>query len=88
MISENVLLLENITCTVAGWGRVSFEGKASPVLKITEVTLMDKNRCFNKHKPRGNIICAGDYEGLTDVCRVSRNCNQSSTDLCVNCYVS
>lgn len=79
MISEDVMLLENITCTVAGWGRVVFDGRASRVLKMTQVTIMDNKRCFRSYKPRGNILCAGDYEGETDACRVSEQFNHSSS---------
>ncbi|XP_039608670.1 granzyme K-like isoform X2 [Polypterus senegalus] len=60
-------------CTVAGWGKISFNGQTSNTLQEVSVTVIDRELCSNFKYYKGritkNMLCAGDEKGGKDSCR-------------------
>ncbi|XP_039608669.1 granzyme A-like isoform X1 [Polypterus senegalus] len=63
-------------CTVAGWGKISFNGQTSNTLQEVSVTVIDRELCSNFKYYKGritkNMLCAGDEKGGKDSCRSTR----------------
>ncbi|KAG2466072.1 GRAA protein, partial [Polypterus senegalus] len=63
-------------CTVAGWGKISFNGQTSNTLQEVSVTVIDRELCSNFKYYKGritkNMLCAGDEKGGKDSCRLSK----------------
>lgn len=73
MIEPTASVPLNMTCQIAGWGATRFEGEISQVLKVANVTILDRTRCKNIYKDMSeNVLCAGTYTGGTDSCQVGR----------------
>ncbi|KAF7276913.1 hypothetical protein GWI33_009658 [Rhynchophorus ferrugineus] len=77
LIDENQALVPGSTCTITGWGAVSFGGPAAAVLQRAFVPLISQETCNEYYTAiyqysviSKNMICAGSPYGGRDACQL------------------
>lgn len=72
-MNPNVILLDNSTCVISGWGLQQFGGKSSRYMRVANVTLFNASRCLEVY-PNFPLkaLCAGKYTGGVDACQVGQ----------------
>ncbi|XP_006145656.1 enteropeptidase [Tupaia chinensis] len=69
---ENQVLPPGRKCSIAGWGRVVYQGPTADVLQEAEVPLLSNEKCqqqMPEYNITENMVCAGYEEGGIDSCQ-------------------
>uniref|UniRef100_A0A8D2D3U7 Enteropeptidase n=1 Tax=Sciurus vulgaris TaxID=55149 RepID=A0A8D2D3U7_SCIVU len=69
---ENQVFLPGRNCSIAGWGRVEYQGSTANILQEADVPLLSNDKCqqqMPEYNITENMICAGYEEGGIDSCQ-------------------
>uniref|UniRef100_A0A8C3XP74 Enteropeptidase n=2 Tax=Chelydra serpentina TaxID=8475 RepID=A0A8C3XP74_CHESE len=64
--------LPGINCSIAGWGRTTYQGSTANILQEAEVSLITNEKCqqwMPEYNITENMMCAGYDEGGVDSCQ-------------------
>ncbi|XP_053513889.1 enteropeptidase [Artibeus jamaicensis] len=69
---ENQVLPPGTICSIAGWGRVAYQGPTAEVLQEADIPLLSNEKCqqqMPEYNITENMVCAGYEEGGIDTCQ-------------------
>ncbi|XP_008053518.1 enteropeptidase [Carlito syrichta] len=69
---ENQIFSPGRNCSIAGWGRIIYEGPTANILQEADVPLLSNGKCqqqMPEYNITENMICAGYEEGRIDSCQ-------------------
>nr|XP_002716708.1 enteropeptidase [Oryctolagus cuniculus] len=69
---ENQVLSPGKNCSIAGWGRLIYQGLTADILQEAEVPLLSNEKCqqqMPEYSITENMVCAGYEEGGIDTCQ-------------------
>ncbi|XP_062036208.1 enteropeptidase [Lepus europaeus] len=69
---ENQVLSPGKNCSIAGWGRLIYQGLTADILQEADVPLLSNEKCqqqMPEYSITENMVCAGYEEGGIDTCQ-------------------
>lgn len=71
LVASYDLIPNNQDSIITGWGTTNYGGSPSNILRYANVKVLDDSLCSNYGPSFDSfsMLCAGDYDGLTDSCQ-------------------
>ncbi|XP_036911447.1 enteropeptidase [Sturnira hondurensis] len=69
---ENQVFSPGRICSIAGWGRVAYQGPTADILQEADIPLLSNEKCqqqMPEYNITENMVCAGYEEGGVDTCQ-------------------